>query len=93
MSGTRPRQGLASYRDKVAELIRGGEPFGDVEHAIDEVADLTAARKAGEGGSPPPARVRPKRPSGCAAHPELRRARDPAAQAVRVLVPWGPLLV
>ena len=46
MSGTRARPVLASYRDRVAELIRGGEPFGDVEHAIDEVADLSIDQKA-----------------------------------------------
>jgi hypothetical protein len=46
MGGTRVRPTLASYRDTVAELIRGGEPFGDVEDAIDEVADLTTDQKA-----------------------------------------------
>jgi hypothetical protein len=46
MRGTHLRPALASYRDRVAELIRGGEPFGDVEDAIDEVADLTTDQKA-----------------------------------------------
>ena len=46
MRGIHLRPGLASYREAVAELIRGGEPFGDVEDAIDEVADLTADQKA-----------------------------------------------
>jgi hypothetical protein len=46
MRRTHLRPALASYRDKVAELIRGGESFGDVEDAIDEVADLTADQKA-----------------------------------------------
>jgi hypothetical protein len=46
MRRTHLRPALASYRDTVAELIRGGEPFGDVEDAIDEVADLTQDQKA-----------------------------------------------
>jgi hypothetical protein len=46
MSGTRARTALASYRDTVAELIRGGEPFGDVEDVIDDVADLSHDQKA-----------------------------------------------
>ena len=46
MSGTYPRRALASYRDAVAELMRGGELFGDVEDAIDEVAGLTQDQKA-----------------------------------------------
>jgi cytochrome c-type biogenesis protein CcmH/NrfG len=37
---------LTSYRDAVAERVRGGEPFGAVEDAIDEVADLTQNEKA-----------------------------------------------
>jgi hypothetical protein len=46
MSGTQPRPTLASYRGTVAELIEAGEAFGDVEDAIDEVADLTRDQKA-----------------------------------------------
>jgi hypothetical protein len=46
MRRTHLRPALAGYRDTVAELIRGGEPFGDVEDAIDEVADLTQDQKA-----------------------------------------------
>jgi hypothetical protein len=34
------------YRDEVAGLIRGGEPFGDVEDAIDDCAELTQDQKA-----------------------------------------------
>jgi hypothetical protein len=37
---------LASYRDAVTELVAAGEPFGDIEDAIDEVADLTTDEKA-----------------------------------------------
>jgi hypothetical protein len=44
--GTHPRSALAGYRDTVMELIKAGEPFGDVEDAIDEVADLTMEQKA-----------------------------------------------
>ncbi len=47
MGGTQPgRAPLASYRDAVTELIAAGEPFGDVEEAIDEVADLSHDEKA-----------------------------------------------
>jgi hypothetical protein len=46
MGGTQHRQGLASYRDAVSELIMAGAPFGDVEQAIDEVADLTIDQKS-----------------------------------------------
>ena len=44
MSGTHPR--LASCRDAVTQLIKAGEPFGEVEDAIDQVADLTQDQKA-----------------------------------------------
>ena len=37
---------MASYRDAVAELFKAGEPFGDIEVAIDEVADLSMDEKA-----------------------------------------------
>ena len=46
MSGTRSRPTLATYGETVAALIRGGEPFGDVEDAIHAVADLTLQQKA-----------------------------------------------
>jgi hypothetical protein len=46
MRGTLQRHDLAGYRDEVTELIKDGEPFGDVEAAIDEVADLTTDQKA-----------------------------------------------
>jgi hypothetical protein len=46
MSGTELRPTLAGYRGAVAELIEAGEAFGDVEDAIDEVADLTRDQKA-----------------------------------------------
>jgi hypothetical protein len=46
MSGTHARQGLPSYRDAVTEMLEAGEPFGDVEDAIDEVAGLNMDEKA-----------------------------------------------
>jgi hypothetical protein len=45
VSGTHQRPGLASYRDDIEELIKTGEPFGDIEDAIDQ-ADLTMDEKA-----------------------------------------------
>ena len=45
MSGTRVRSAMASYRDAVAELFKAGEPFSDIEVAIDEV-DLSMEEKA-----------------------------------------------
>ena len=46
MSATHARSALACYRDEVEDLIRGGESFGGVEDAIDEVTDLTQDQKA-----------------------------------------------
>jgi hypothetical protein len=46
MSATHARPVLACYRDVVAGLMNRGERFGDVEDAIDEVADLTQEQKA-----------------------------------------------
>jgi hypothetical protein len=46
LSATDSRSALASYRDTVTELMRAGQPFGEVEDAIDEVADLTEDAKA-----------------------------------------------
>jgi dihydroneopterin aldolase len=37
---------LASYEREVAELIEAGEPFGVVEDAIEQVAELTETAKA-----------------------------------------------
>lgn len=34
------------YRDVVEERIEAGEAFGDIEDAINELADLTADQKA-----------------------------------------------
>jgi hypothetical protein len=45
MSGTH-RRPLTRYRDWVVELMRGGEPFGSVEEAIDSVSGLTLDQKA-----------------------------------------------
>ena len=46
MSGTHARPALASYRDKVTEMISEGAPFGDVEDAINAHAGLTEDQKA-----------------------------------------------
>jgi hypothetical protein len=46
MSGTQGRAALASYRDAVAERIRAGEPFGEVEDSIDAAAELGMHEKA-----------------------------------------------
>jgi hypothetical protein len=41
MSETYPGPSVASYRDTVMELMRAGEPFGEVEDVIEALADLT----------------------------------------------------
>ena len=46
MSGTQGRAALASYRDAVAERIRAGEPFGEVEDSVDRLAEVTTDEKA-----------------------------------------------
>jgi hypothetical protein len=46
MSGIQRRSALASYRDAVAEQMRAGEPFGEVEDSIDKVAELSMGEKA-----------------------------------------------
>jgi hypothetical protein len=46
MSGTQLRPALANFRDEVTELMKSGERFGDVEDAIDAVADLTRDERA-----------------------------------------------
>ena len=46
MRGTQRGNALTRYRDAVRELISAGEPFGDVEQAIDGVVGLTMDQKA-----------------------------------------------
>ena len=47
MSGTQTsRAPLTSYRDAITDLLHGGEKFGDVEDAIDDVPELTQTEKA-----------------------------------------------
>ena len=46
MSETDAGAAVASYRDSVTELMEAGEPFGYVEDAINDVADLTDEAKA-----------------------------------------------
>jgi hypothetical protein len=46
MRGTHRTPALAAHRDAVADRIRAGEPFGDVEDAIDAVADLSQDQKS-----------------------------------------------
>ena len=46
MRGTHGNPALPRHRDTVAELMEGGEPFGDVEDAIDALADVTQDQKA-----------------------------------------------
>ena len=46
MRGAHPSTPLARYRDSVVELSMAGEPFGVVEDAIDELADLSKDQKA-----------------------------------------------
>jgi hypothetical protein len=46
MSGTDARPALASYRDSVTVLMRAGEPFGEVEDAIDQLGDVSDDAKA-----------------------------------------------
>jgi hypothetical protein len=46
MTAAQQRPALASYRDAVTELSRAGQPFGDIEEAIDEVDDITRDQKA-----------------------------------------------
>jgi hypothetical protein len=37
---------LAGYRNAVTELVQADKPFGDIEEAIDAVADITREEKA-----------------------------------------------
>jgi hypothetical protein len=46
MRGTHRIPALAAHRDVVADLIRGGEPFGSVEGSIDAIVELTLDQKA-----------------------------------------------
>ena len=46
MRGTQQTPALVRYRDAIAELIRAGESFGDIEEAIDDVGGLTHDQKA-----------------------------------------------
>jgi hypothetical protein len=46
MRGTHRITALATHCDVVAEAIKGGEPFGDVEDQIDASADLSDDQKA-----------------------------------------------
>jgi hypothetical protein len=46
MSETYAVPALVSYEREVAALMQAGEPFGVVEDAIEEVADLTENAKA-----------------------------------------------
>ena len=46
MRGTQHSRDLDGYRDEITGLIEAGEPFGNVEGAIDRVPDLTMHEKA-----------------------------------------------
>lgn len=46
MSATQQQPTLVGYRDAVTDRMSVGEPFGDIEDAIDEAADLTMLEKA-----------------------------------------------
>lgn len=47
MSGIRlGRAPMSSYQDVITDLLDAGEHFGDVEAAIDDVAELTQEEKA-----------------------------------------------
>jgi hypothetical protein len=46
MSGTQLPSVLAGYRDAVASQIKAGEPFGQVEEAIDRVEELSQDGRA-----------------------------------------------
>jgi hypothetical protein len=46
VSGGQSRPSLASYRDAVAERIRAGQSFGDLEDDIEKLAALTVDQKA-----------------------------------------------
>ena len=46
MRGTHRSSILGRHRDTVAHLMDGGEPFGDVEDAIDALGGMTLDQKA-----------------------------------------------
>lgn len=46
MRGTHGSPSLCRHRDAVAELIEGGQPFGDIEDAIDTLTGVTLDQKA-----------------------------------------------
>ena len=46
MGGTQRGNALTRYREAVRELIGAGEPFDDVEEAIDGVVGITMDQKA-----------------------------------------------
>ena len=43
---TRPSSALADYRDAITELVKAGQPFRDIEEAIEDAADLAMDEKA-----------------------------------------------
>ena len=46
MGPTHQESILASHRDTVTERIGAGQAFGDIEDAIEDLADLTSDQKA-----------------------------------------------
>lgn len=46
MRGTQQARDLDDYRDEVTELVGGGEAFGEIEDAIDDLAGLSLDEKA-----------------------------------------------
>ncbi len=46
MRGTRQIPALTTYRAEVDYLMNAGEPFGEIEEAINGIADLTDDEKA-----------------------------------------------
>lgn len=46
MSASYSSSDMAGYRDSVTQLVEAGEEFGDIEYAIDAVAELTEDQKA-----------------------------------------------
>ena len=46
MTGIKHRPATATYRGAVIELVQSEAPFGDIEDAIDELADLSIDDKA-----------------------------------------------
>ena len=46
MTEAEHRPATATHRGAVLELVQSGAPFGDIEDAIDELADLSIDEKA-----------------------------------------------